>query len=294
MTRQLWWGLRGGTGNLGIVTSLTFRLHPVREVYAGNLWYPLDRLGDVLRTFGQWAADAPPALTGADNVRRFPPLPTIPDPLRGRTLVALRGCWSGDVREGAAFVDRARAALGPAVLDSFAVMPPADLGALSMDPVDPLAAANHSELLPDLTDEIVEALVDLFGPTSGSPLAMVEVRGLGGALTGCTGELEPHGALPGQVQPQRHRPDRRPGSRSRRAGTPARVGRPDRPAGHGRHLRQLPGSRRGHRRAHRRRVLAARPTTPCKPLPDGRSGSRLPVQPEHPPFHHTASRSTHQ
>jgi len=118
-------------------------------------------------------------------------LPTIPDPLRGRTLVALRGCWSGDVREGAAFVDRARAALGPAVLDSFAVMPPADLGALSMDPVDPLAAANHSELLPDLTDEIVEALVDLFGPTSGSPLAMVEVRGLGGALTGCTGDLSP-------------------------------------------------------------------------------------------------------
>ena len=104
---DLLWGLRGGTGNFGIVTALEFRLHPLTQVYAGNLYYPLDRARDVLAVFADWTRRAPDDLTGAATFRRFPPLPSISEQLRGQSLVALRGCWSGDLAQGAAFIDHA-------------------------------------------------------------------------------------------------------------------------------------------------------------------------------------------
>jgi len=188
---ELFWGLKGGTGNLGIVASLEFAVHPVRDVYAGNLYYPLDRARDVLEFFAGWTRSAPPELTGAATFRTFPPLPGVPEPLRGRSLVAVRGCYCGAVEDGRALIDKARDALGPAAVDTFAVMPAAGLAAISMDPVEPLGAVNHSELLPELTPEIIDALVDVAGPQSGSPLVMLEIRQLGGALRGRPDELSP-------------------------------------------------------------------------------------------------------
>jgi FAD/FMN-containing dehydrogenase len=188
---DLFWGIRGSTGNLGIVASLELALHPVRQVYAGNLYYPLDRARDVLDFFAEWSRSAPLELTAAVTFRSFLPLPTVPEPLRGTSLVALRGCFCGDPGDGEALVDRARAALGPARVDTFAVMPAAELATLSMDPVEPLAATGHSELLTDLTPDGVTALVDLAGPGSGSPLVMLEVRQLGGRLAGPGEALSP-------------------------------------------------------------------------------------------------------
>ena len=188
---DLFWGLKGGTGNLGIVTSLEFALHPVRDVYAGNLYYPLDRARDLLQFFDEWSRSAPPELTSAVTFRSFPPLPAVPEPLRGRSLVALRGCYCGDIADGRALIQQARAVLGPAAVDTFAVMPAAGLAAISMDPVDPLGAMSHSELLPTITPDVIDALVDLAGPESGSPLVMLEVRQLGGALPGPATALSP-------------------------------------------------------------------------------------------------------
>ena len=90
---DLFWGLQGGTGNLGIVTSLEFSLHPLREVYGGNLYYPLERARDVLEFYAEWSRTAPYELTAATTFRVFPPLPSVPERLRGTTLVALRGCF---------------------------------------------------------------------------------------------------------------------------------------------------------------------------------------------------------
>ena len=188
---DLFWGIKGGTGNLGIVTALEFALQPVRQVYGGNLYYPLDRAADVLEFFAQWSRSAPLELTPAVTFRMFPPLPTVPEPLRGTTLVAIRGCFCGDPVEGRALIDQARAALGPAHLDTFAEMPAAGLAAISMDPVDPLGAMNHLELLRDLTPATIDALVELAGPEARSPLVMLEVRQLGGALKGPAGALHP-------------------------------------------------------------------------------------------------------
>ncbi len=188
---DLFWGLKGGTGNFGIVTSLEFALHPVRDVYAGNLYYPLDRARDVLEFFAGWTRSAPPELTAAATFRAFPPLPGIPEPLRGRSLVAVRGCHCGNLDDGRALIDTARVALGPAAVDTFAVMPAAGLAAISMDPVEPLRAVNHSELLADLTPDVIDALVELAGPESGSPLVMLEIRQLGGALRARADDLNP-------------------------------------------------------------------------------------------------------
>lgn len=187
----LFWGLQGGTGNFGIVTSLEFALHPVRAVYGGNLYYPLERSREVLTFFAEWSRSARPELTSATTFRSFPPLPTVPEPLRGSSVVALRGCFSGDPDAGKTLIDEARAALGPAAVDTFAPMPIADLAAISMDPVQPLGVANHLELLRALTPATIDTLVDLAGPAARSPLVMLEVRQLGGALGGPVGALSP-------------------------------------------------------------------------------------------------------
>ena len=96
---DLHWAVPGGLSGLGVVTGLEFALHPVPTVYAGNLFYPHERLADLLTFFADWSRTVPDALTAAVTVRRFPPAPTVPEPLRGRVLVALRGCWSGDRRD---------------------------------------------------------------------------------------------------------------------------------------------------------------------------------------------------
>jgi FAD/FMN-containing dehydrogenase len=75
---DLFWGLLGSAGNLGIVTELEFRLHSVRQVYGGNLYYPLERAHDVLTFFAEWSNSAPPELTSTVAFRRFPPLPGLP------------------------------------------------------------------------------------------------------------------------------------------------------------------------------------------------------------------------
>ena len=81
--------------------------------------------------------------------------------------------------------------MGSPLADTFDVMPASALAAISMDPVEPLAVLNHTELLRDLTPGTIDVLVDLAGPDSQSPLVMLEVRQIGGALEGPPGALSP-------------------------------------------------------------------------------------------------------
>jgi FAD/FMN-containing dehydrogenase len=188
---DLLWGLRGGGGNLGIVTALEFTLQPLAIVHAGNLFYPVDRARDVLQAYAAWADALPDEMASAVAFRRFPPLPAVPAPLRGGLFMAVRGCWCGpDPAAGARLVDRLRAELGEPVLDTFAPMAPARLDTVSSDPVDPIGAHQHCELVADLTPAAVDTLVEL---GSASPLVMLELRRLGGALVGPVDQLSPLG-----------------------------------------------------------------------------------------------------
>ncbi|MPZ70178.1 MAG: FAD-binding protein [Actinobacteria bacterium] len=98
---DLFWGLRGGGGNFGIVTSFEYRLHPLGpEVLAGLLVYPMEDAPAVLRHFRDYMAEAPDEVGVMANLRLAPPLPAIPENLHGRPIVALVVCYAGPVEEG--------------------------------------------------------------------------------------------------------------------------------------------------------------------------------------------------
>ncbi len=188
---DLFWGLAGGGGNFGIVTSLRFALNPVGDVYGGNLFYPVARAREVLEFYAAWNRTLPDEMASAATFRFFPALPTVPESLRGQTFIAVRGCYCGDdLAEGPRLIEPARAALGEPAVDTFAIMPVARMDTISMDPTSPIGFSSHSELLPDLSPEIIETLVEL---GSDSPLIGLELRQLGGALSAPAAELSPMG-----------------------------------------------------------------------------------------------------
>ena len=191
---ELFWGLGGGGGNFGVVTSLEFRLYPITAVYGGNVFYPLEKAREVLDLYARWSADLPDEMTTAVTFLNVPPLPDIPEPLRGGSFVVVRGCFSGENPEdGEEMFRPVREGLGDPVMDTFGVMPVAAMDAISMDPVDPMGSVQRSEMLRDLSPGAVEALLEVAGPGSGSPLIMLEIRQLGGALARTPDRLSPMG-----------------------------------------------------------------------------------------------------
>ncbi|MFE2478250.1 FAD-binding protein [Streptomyces sp. NPDC059389] len=97
---DLFWALRGGGGNFGAVTSLEFRLSPVKDVYGGPILYELDDAATVLRSFGEYIADAPEELGGFPAFQLAPPLPFIPEDRHGDPFILIVACWAGPLEEG--------------------------------------------------------------------------------------------------------------------------------------------------------------------------------------------------
>src|SRR3954470_18146456 len=84
---DLFWALRGGGGNFGVVTALELELYPVPELYAGVLAWPWERTAEILHAWREWAADLPDEMSTWARILQVPPLPDIPEPVRGRQLV---------------------------------------------------------------------------------------------------------------------------------------------------------------------------------------------------------------
>src|SRR3954452_20673085 len=187
---ELFWALRGGGGSFGVVTALEFTLYPIPEVYAGVLFFPLERGAEVLRAWRRWLEDVPDEVTSVGRFLQFPPIPDIPEPLRGGSFVVVEAT-SLLGEQATDELLRPLRALGPA-MDTFATITIEQLKHLHMDPEHPVPGAGDGMLLGDFTDEAIEAVVAAAGAGSGSPLLSVEVRHLGGAL----GRMQPgHGAL---------------------------------------------------------------------------------------------------
>jgi FAD/FMN-containing dehydrogenase len=191
---DLFWGLKGGGGNFGIVTSLEFELYPLTTVYGGNVFYPVEKAAEVLDVYARWSAGLPDEMTTGVAFLNIPPLPFLPEPLQGKSVITVRGCYSGERPEDGEQLFRAvREGFGEPIMDTFGVMPYAAMDAISMDPVDPMGAVQHSEMLSDLSPEAIAALVEVAGAGSGSPLIMLELRQLGGALSRTPDVLSPMG-----------------------------------------------------------------------------------------------------
>jgi hypothetical protein len=187
---DLFWALRGGGGSFGVVTALELELFPVRELYAGVLFWPQERAAEVLEAWHGWTAGVPEEMSSLGRLLNVPPLEQIPAQLRGRSFVVVEAAWLGDEPSGSEQLAPLRE-LGPE-LDTFAMIAPPGLATLHMDPPEPVPGAADGMLLGDFSAAAVDAVVGAAGPGTDSPLLSIEVRHLGGAA----GRAEPeHGAL---------------------------------------------------------------------------------------------------
>ncbi|MGO4257440.1 FAD-binding oxidoreductase [Marmoricola sp. RAF53] len=177
---DLFWALRGGGGNFGVVTMVEVRLLPIAEVYAGMLLWPLEQAAEVVRTWAAWCADAPEQVTTSLRALRFPPIAELPDFLRGRQVLVVDGVVQAGDAEAEALLAPLRA-LAPE-LDTFGRMPTAALTRLHMDPEDPTPGVGDSVLLTRFDDRAVEEFLAAVGPGAAAAPFIAELRQLGGAL----------------------------------------------------------------------------------------------------------------
>jgi FAD/FMN-containing dehydrogenase len=176
----LFWALRGGGGSFGVVTALEFRTYPIETAYAGVLMWDITDTERVLREWSAWAPEAPDEVSTSFRVLRLPPMPELPDFIRGRSVAMIDGAVLGSDERGQDIL-RGLRALGPE-LDTFARVPAADLVRLHMDPEGPTPATSDSRMLGTFPDAAVDAFADTVGPGAETTVLMAELRQLGGAL----------------------------------------------------------------------------------------------------------------
>jgi FAD/FMN-containing dehydrogenase len=179
---DLFWGVRGGGGNFGIVTEFKFRLNPVGPmVLAGPIIWPMEDAPKVLRFYRDWIKEVPDELTTIVTHRRVLPLPTIPEELHGRHVVIVGCCYAGPVEEGERVLKPLRE-FGSPVVDGCAPMPFAKHQA-SLDPSFPhdwwyyIRSCNLAEL----TDDVIDVLVE-HGFRIASGVTVFSIFHLGGAV----------------------------------------------------------------------------------------------------------------
>jgi hypothetical protein len=176
---DLFWAIRGG-GGVGVLTVVEMQLYPVGELYAGALFFPIARTAEVLHAWRAWTGAVPDEVTSLAHLLRFPPLPELPEPLRGRAFAILEAACLSDAGTGAELTAPLRR-FGPE-MDTFAMIPAAALGQLNMDPPQPGPSQGDGAFLADFPAAAIDALVAVAGPDADTLLSSVEVRHLGGAL----------------------------------------------------------------------------------------------------------------
>jgi FAD/FMN-containing dehydrogenase len=178
---DLFWGLRGGQHNLGIVTSITVELMPVRTLYGGGIYYAAEHMATVVHAYREWCLDLPDEMTTSLGLLRLPPLPTIPEPLRGKTLAHLCIAYVGDADQGAKLIAPMRD-VAPAIIDMVGEMPYTAIDSVHQDPDHPVPFMQKGILLREFTAETADALLDVAGADKQVAVLLCDIRQLGGAL----------------------------------------------------------------------------------------------------------------
>jgi len=180
---DLFWGVRGGGGNFGIVTEFEFRCVPLGpQVIAGPVFWPMAQSPDVLRFYRDWVADAPDELMTIVIHRKAPPLPFVPPELHGKPVVVVACCWAGDVQEGERFI-RPLKAFGSPVLDACVPKPFLTHQAM-FDPSFPAGRWYYFKScdVGELSDEIIDITAEHSLQIS-SPLTAFPIWQMGGAVS---------------------------------------------------------------------------------------------------------------
>jgi hypothetical protein len=186
---DLFWGVRGGGGNFGIVTEFELRLNPVGPtVLAGPIFWPMADSPQVLRFYREWIKDAPDDLMTIVLHRKAPPLPFVPPELHGEPVVSIVCCYAGPVEEGEEVV-RPIKELGSPALDLCEPKPYTQHQAM-FDPSFPHGRWYYFRAcdVAELTDEVIDITVD-HSTRIASPLTAFPIWQMGGAV-GRVGEDE--------------------------------------------------------------------------------------------------------
>ena len=172
---DLFWGLRGGGGNFGIVTEFEFRCVPLgTQVLAGPIFWPMERSGEVLRFYRDWVAEAPDELMTIVVHRKAPPLPFVPEELHGKPVVMVIPCWVGDPDEGERVIRPLRQ-FGPPVADVCMVKPYLAHQAM-FDPSFPphrwyyFKSCDVAELTDEIIDITMERSLQIASPLTSFPI----------------------------------------------------------------------------------------------------------------------------
>ena len=179
---DLFWALRGGGGNFGVVTSFQFSLHPVGPtVMAGPVFWAADDTADVLRFYRDFATDAPDELGTVVRLGTIPPLPDIPEDLHWRPAIAVACCYAGTVKDGARAVQDLRRFATPLV-DLLAPSPYAAFqGALDDTVLHGWHYYWKAANLAGLSDDAIDVIAD-HAYAAGSPRSYAAMFHMGGAV----------------------------------------------------------------------------------------------------------------
>ncbi|NMO53385.1 FAD-binding oxidoreductase [Actinoplanes sp. TBRC 11911] len=178
---DLFWALRGGKGNFGVVTAITFDLMEETTSYGGSLYLPARSMADVLPIWRTWAGSLPERATTSVAVERIPVLAEIlPEMLGNAFVLQIRFAFLGPAAEGERLIAPIRA-ISPLLIDQVYARPYAESAMIDLDTESGTPLYSWTTTLRELSDEVLDAFIEVAGPEPDCPLTMVEIRPLGGA-----------------------------------------------------------------------------------------------------------------
>jgi hypothetical protein len=178
---ELFWALRGGGGDFAVVVAVEIELHPEAELYGGRLFWDVTHTRAVLGAFRDLTAEAPVELTTWAHVYHFPPVPDVPEPVRGRSFVSVAATYLGSPGKAEQLLAPLRSA-APVALDLMGELQIGALAGVADEPTEPMPVMDHTALLADLTDAGLDAFTAAVSDRATCPLALVQLRHLEGAF----------------------------------------------------------------------------------------------------------------
>ena len=177
---DLFWALRGGGGEFAIVTALELELLPAPQLYGGRMMWFAEHSRELLRAFATVTETAPDELTLWAWLINMPDVDFVPEPMRGRWMVAIDSTFLGDGEDAEKLLAPIRAVAEP-LLDGVGEVPIDRVAEIAQEPEDPMPAIGRIRLLTEFREPAIDALIELAvdGPT---PVALIEVRHLGGGF----------------------------------------------------------------------------------------------------------------
>jgi hypothetical protein len=175
---DLFWAIRGGGGNVGIVTEFTYRLAPVGQILGGELLLPATR--EVIRGYLNYSVTAPDDLTTIANIMHAPPAPHVPADRVGELVLSILVCWTGSIADGERVLAPLRALATP-VADAVSPIPYPAIYRFTAHQAAPHAASIRMMFADSLSDATIDAALAAMEQAT-SPYSIFQLRGLGGAM----------------------------------------------------------------------------------------------------------------